>query len=85
MHGTGFMYSMLPVVKELYPHDVEKQEEVLTRHITLHQHRAGGRHGHPRLTIAMEEQIAAGADCDADQVVGLKSALMGPLAGIGDS
>ena len=37
------------------------------------------------VTIAMEEQVAAGADCDADQIVGLKSALMGPLAGIGDS
>jgi PTS system mannose-specific IID component len=85
MHGTGFMYSMLPVVKELYPNDVEKQKEVLTRHITfINTEPEVGTviHG---VTIAMEEQIAAGADCDADQVVGLKSALMGPLAGIGDS
>ena len=85
MHGTGFMYSMLPVVKELYPNDTKTQQEVLTRHLTyINTEPEVGTviHG---VTIAMEEQIAAGADCDADQVVGLKSALMGPLAGIGDS
>lgn len=85
MHGMGFMYSMVPVVKELYPSDVEKQKEVLTRHLTfLNTEPELGTviHG---VTIAMEEQVAAGADCDADQIVGLKSALMGPLAGIGDS
>ena len=85
MHGVGFMYSMVPVVKELYPNDVEKQKETLTRHLTfLNTEPEVGTviHG---VTIAMEEQVAAGADCDADQIVGLKSALMGPLAGIGDS
>ena len=85
MHGMGFMYSMVPVVKELYPSDVEKQKAVLTRHLTFinTEHEVGTViHG---VTIAMEEQVAAGADCDADQIVGLKSALMGPLAGIGDS
>ena len=85
MHGMGFMYSMVPVVKELYPSDVEKQKAVLTRHLTfINTEPEVGTviHG---VTIAMEEQVAAGADCDADQIVGLKSALMGPLAGIGDS
>lgn len=85
MHGVGFMYSMVPVVKELYPSDVEKQKEALTRHLTfLNTEPEVGTviHG---VTIAMEEQVAAGAECNADQIVGLKSALMGPLAGIGDS
>ena len=85
MYGIGFMYSMVPVVKELYASDVDRQKEVLTRHLTFFSSEpevAPVIHG---VTIAMEEQVAAGADCDADQLVGLKSALMSPLAGIGDS
>lgn len=56
MHGVGFMYSMVPVVKELYPNDVEKQKETLTRHLTfLNTEPEVGTviHG---VTIAMEEQ-----------------------------
>lgn len=84
MMGTGFAHSMVPVTKELYADDPEKRKEVMNRSLAFFntEPEVGAViHG---VSIAMEEQVAAGA-MDGDSVVSFKAAMMGPLAGIGDA
>lgn len=84
IQGCGFAYSMAPIAKELYPGDSEACKKVMKRHMTFYNtatHIGSVING---VSIAMEEQGAAGA-MDGETVTATKAALMGPLAGIGDS
>lgn len=81
----NYCYMMIPVLKRLYGDDKEKMAEALQRHlefmactphlITL---LAG-------ITSSMEEQNAMDPDFDATSISAVKTSLMGPLAGLGDS
>ena len=85
MQNVGFCYSLLPVLKRLYP---EKKEasEALKRHLSFFNTT-------PQLVtfitgacIAMEEENKKSGDqFDIESIAALKAALMGPIAGIGDS
>ncbi|SEJ29631.1 PTS system, D-glucosaminate-specific IID component [Propionispira arboris] len=85
MQAGGFASMMGPILKKLYP---DKPEEViagLKRHMMFFntEPRWGAViHG---IVIALEEQKAKGSDIDEMAIVDLKSSLMGPLAGIGDT
>ncbi|CUH96577.1 putative membrane protein [Propionispora sp. 2/2-37] len=85
MQAGGFASMMGPILKKLYP---DKQEEViagLKRHMMFFntEPRWGAViHG---ITIALEEQKAKGEDISEQTIIDLKSSLMGPLAGIGDT
>ena len=86
MMGTGFGYSMIPAMKELYPNDPEKRKAGLKRAYSFYNTEpeiGAVIHG---VAVAMEEDLAAGELNDnGDSIVAMKSALMGPLAGIGDA
>jgi PTS system mannose-specific IID component len=75
---------MVPIIRRLY----DTKEEViaaLKRHLVFFNTatRVGSLiHG---MVIAMEEERASGADISDETINGLKTALMGPLAGIGDA
>jgi len=84
MQGMGFAHSMTPIIKKLYK---TKQDisAALQRHLVFFntQPDVGGIiHG---AVIAMEEERAAGADISDDAINGVKTGLMGPMAGIGDT
>lgn len=85
MQAGGFASMMGPILKKLYP---DKREEViagLKRHMMFFntEPRWGAViHG---ITIALEEQKAKGEDISEQTIIDLKSSLMGPLAGIGDT
>ena len=84
LQGTAFAHAMTPIIKKLYK-DPEEIKAALKRHLVFFntEPNVGGViHG---TVIAMEEQRAMGADIDDDAINSVKSGLMGPLAGIGDS
>lgn len=84
MQGLGFAHSMTPIIKKLY----KTKEEIaaaLKRHLVFFntQPDIGGMiHG---VVIAMEEERAAGADISDEAINAVKSGLMGPLSGVGDT
>ncbi|RLC74742.1 MAG: PTS system mannose/fructose/sorbose family transporter subunit IID [Chloroflexi bacterium] len=84
MQGMGFMHSMTPIIKKLYK-SKKDISAALKRHMVFFntQPDAGGViHG---IVIAMEEERAAGADISDDAINAVKTGLMGPMAGIGDT
>ena len=84
MQGLGFAHSMTPIIKKLYK-TKEDISAALKRHLVFFntQPDAGGViHG---IVIAMEEERAAGADISDDAINAVKTGLMGPMAGIGDT
>lgn len=85
MMGTGFLHSMVPVAKKLYQDDIKKQKEMLQRHTGFFNCEPCLGSAIVGLTVAMEEQKAAGGEIDGEAVTSIKTGLMGPLSGIGDS
>lgn len=84
LQGTAFAQAMVPIIKKLYK-DPDEVKAALKRHLVFFntEPNVGGIiHG---AVIAMEEQRANGADIDDDTINSVKSGLMGPLAGVGDT
>ncbi|EKO5892560.1 PTS system mannose/fructose/sorbose family transporter subunit IID [Enterococcus faecium] len=82
MQGLGYAYSIMPVLKRLYSDDKEKMSIALKTHL-----------GFFNTTPAMSSLIV-GADAgleeefgmaDPEAITGLKTGLMGPFAGVGDT
>ncbi len=84
LQALGFTAGMIPILKKLYP-DREDLKQALKRHLVFYNTEAV--YGAPinGIVIAMEEQKANGADIEDDTITGIKTGLMGPMAGIGDS
>ena len=85
MMGLGFCHCMVPVLEELYGDDREAIAAGLKRHLAYFNTENTWGSIIPGITAAMEEERANGADIDDDMENNLKTALMGPMAGIGDS
>lgn len=82
-HGNCYAYDMIPLYKKYY--DAEGQKQGMLRmidFINTEQTTASVLWG---ILVGMEEQKALGADVGDDMIRTVKSSLMGPLAGIGDS
>ena len=84
MHTFGYLSSMLPIIKELYPDKKEQQEKI-------HAYTAFF-NTNPMLgsviigtTASMEEARANGKGIDGETINDMRAGLMGPIAGIGDS
>ena len=84
MGNVGFCFSMYPVLKKLYP-DKKDLAAAMKRHLTLYQSSHYLATFQKGITAAMEEENAQDADFDTDSIGAVKTALMGPIAGIGDS
>ena len=82
--APGFAFSMIPVLEKVYK-DPEEKKEAYRRHTELFLTEARLSHFVIGLTAAMEERNANEHDIDPVSIGAIKSALMGPLAGIGDS
>lgn len=84
MQALGFCYSMVPVIRRLYPENNDDRKQAIKRHLEFfntHPYVAAPVLG---VTMAMEEQRANGAAIDDAAINGIKVGLMGPLAGVGD-
>jgi PTS system mannose-specific IID component len=84
MQGLGFAHSMTPIIEKLYT-TKEDVRAALRRHLVFFNTQpdlGGVIHG---AVIAMEEERASGADISDEAINGVKTGLMGPLAGVGDT
>jgi len=79
----GFCYAMIPILKKLYKGD--KLKASLQRHMEFFNTTPHISTLILGISSAMEEQEAYTEDFDTSSINGIKAALMGPLAGIGDS
>lgn len=85
MQGIGFCDAMVPSLNKIYKDDKENLIAALKRHIMFFNtdHNFGGMI--LGICISMEEQNKLGMKIDDDAFVAIKSGLMGPCAGIGDT
>lgn len=83
--NLGFVYAMTPIIKKLYGNDPKKAAEALQRHLefmSVTPHISTLLVG---IAGAMEEEASKNPEFDATSISAVKSSLMGPMAGIGDS
>ncbi|WP_125712703.1 PTS system mannose/fructose/sorbose family transporter subunit IID [Companilactobacillus kedongensis] len=81
MMSTGYLYTMLPTLKKLYPDDDDLIEMMKTHNqfFNTNAYVGGFIVG---MDMAIEEKEGTKAK---DTVAGLKTGLMGPFAGVGDT
>ena len=83
--GTGFCHAMAPIIEKLYKDNPEEYKAAVQRHMEFYNtepHFGGVING---MVIAMEEERANGAPISDEAINGIKTGLMGPFAGIGDT
>ena len=86
LQGTGFLHSMCPIIDDLYDKDdVQGRSYAMTRHAAFFNTEPRVGTAIIGLAAAMEERIASGEEELAETVTSVKTGLMGPLAGIGDT
>lgn len=83
--NMAYAWTLLPVLRKLYPNQQDRIE-VLTRHLEFYNTTPYIITLPLGITTAMEEQRAKDPDnFDDSSITNVKVAMMGPLAGIGDS
>lgn len=81
----GFMFSMMPILRKLYADDKEKLARACSRHMEFFNTTPHLSTLILGMSVAMEESNANEKEFDDTSINGVKAALMGPLAGVGDS
>ncbi|SFD21569.1 PTS system mannose/fructose/sorbose family transporter subunit IID [Clostridium uliginosum] len=84
LQATSFAHSMLPIVKKLYK-GKEERKSAVQRHLSFFNTEpvcGSVIHG---ITIAMEEEKSNGKPISDEGFNAIKTGLMGPLAGVGDT
>jgi len=84
LQGLGFAHAISPVIEYLYKKR-EDRAAALKRHTAFFNTEPQFGALVPAVVITMEEERAAGAAISDEAISGVKSGLMGPLAGVGDS
>lgn len=84
--STGYAWTMMPALRELYKDNPVEMKKAVKRHLEFFNCATTPSPFIIGITCAMEEQNAADPEhYDASSITSVKAALMGPLAGIGDS
>lgn len=85
LQGTGFAHAMTPIIRRLY-HSPDEIRAALKRHLVFFNSEANWGAVIHGTVIAMEEQRANGAtDIDDEAINSVKTGLMGPISGVGDT
>lgn len=85
MMGQAVAHVFAPIIKYFYKDKPEKRKEVMKREsefFNVHVEFGACILG---MAIAMEEQKAMGEEIPPDFITNIKTSLMGPLAGVGDT
>lgn len=85
MQALGYCWTILPTLKKLYKDDPEGLKHAVNRNLEFfntHPYMALPIFG---VSLAMEEKMVQGGEVDGHAISSIKVAMMGPLAGIGDS
>src|SRR5699024_5790280 len=83
--GLGFGFAMIPFLEYLYQDNDEELSEALLRQTALFNITPQMVNFVLGITMAMEEEGANNPDFDKSSINAMKTALMGPLSGLGDA
>ena len=85
LEATGLVFAMKPVIKKLYGDRPDEYKACIQRHMQFFntEPHIGG--VIPGIVLALEEERANGAPITDEAINGVKTGLMGPFAGIGDT
>ena len=83
--AIGFLWQIMPALNRYYKDQPEKKKEALYRHVQFCNVSNAIYPFLARLVASMEKENSEVDDFDTSSIVAIKAALMGPLAGIGDS
>lgn len=83
--NMAFCYAMIPALKKIYKDDLEGLKKALKRHLEFFNTTPHIVTSILGISIAMEEENKKQPEFDDNSIRNIKTALMGPLAGIGDS
>lgn len=84
-HAIGFLYSIMPALDRYYKNDKEGKIAALVRHTQFFNITSNLSTLVMGIVAAMEREKSKDKDFNANSIVAIKVALMGPLSGIGDS
>lgn len=85
-YAMGFLYSMIPALKEIYKDQPEELKAAMHRHLEVpYITNPGFGACINGATIVLEEERARGEDIPDELINGFKTGMMGPMAGFGDS
>lgn len=82
--ASGFCYSMMPCINHFYK-DPEQKKQAMTRSMSYFNTTIPCATFIMGLVASMEKENSQKEDFDTNSINAVKSSLMGPLAGIGDS
>ncbi|ECI2654726.1 PTS system mannose/fructose/sorbose family transporter subunit IID [Salmonella enterica subsp. enterica serovar Senftenberg] len=86
LQALGQTSAMVPVIRKLYPNDKARQVQELKKYLNFFNTEPSFcGHVITGVSVAMEEQRANGAQLPPEAITSLRSGLMGPVAGIGDT
>lgn len=86
LQALGQASAMVPVVRKLYPGDKARQVKELKKYFNFFNTEPSFcGHVITGVSVAMEEQRAKGMELPPEAITSLRSGLMGPVAGIGDT
>ena len=85
MMGQAVAHVFVPIIKFLYNDDPEKKKDVMRREIEFFNVHIEFGACIIGMAIAMEEQKAMGEEIPSEFITNIKTSLMGPLAGVGDT
>lgn len=85
LQGHAWAYAFIPFAKKYYKDDIEAQRRLMERHSLFYNTEPQTGQLVNGIVTSIEEQIAFGKDVSEELPVNIKTTLMGPLAGIGDS
>lgn len=85
LQAPGFFYAISPVLQKLYGDNQEELIAACKRHMQFYNSEPYCGLAIHGITLALEEERANGAPISDEAINSLKTGLMGPLAGLGDS
>ena len=85
LQALNFCVTVAPHLKKWYGDRKEEYIEALQRHLQFYNTESTIGSVICGIVLSMEEKKARGEDVPAEAITGIKTGLMGPMAGIGDS
>ena len=82
MQGLGYTYVIMPALKRLYKNDPEKMKKALKMQLSYFNTTPAMAHLIVGAAMALEEELGIESE---ETVMAVKTGLMGPLAGVGDT
>lgn len=85
MQASGVVHALAPSLEKMYGKDSDRLKEALKRHMEFFNTEPNVGGSILGIVLALEEQRAKGEEIDPEMISNIKTGLMGPLAGIGDT